>query len=202
MRKVDPVRHAARRRHILDAAAVLFATRGFDGTTTADICAAAGISAGNLYHYFRSKREVFAAVLADDGETGQHLAAARRADDPWEGLVAFVDHLVAPSLHAHVPTLVLEAMLQAHRDPDLAARLDRDSAEEHAGVRELLQRAADAGRIDPGLDLDSATSWVMALVDAMYLRAAFDETFDPAAQRETLRLILQRFLRAQGHHPG
>jgi AcrR family transcriptional regulator len=70
------VQHAAKRRQIADAAAGVFAERGFDGATTAEICRAAGVSTGNLFHYFSSKREIFVAVLTGgEDETAARLAA-------------------------------------------------------------------------------------------------------------------------------
>lgn len=198
MRKVDPVKHEARRQHIIDAAAGLFAARGFEGTTTAEICKAAGMSAGNVFHYFSSKREIFYAIFVDDvDETAGHLAAAHASDDPLAALLGFVDHLAAPATVPHVPALVLEAMLQAFRDPELARLLGGQGEDEEAGVTSLLVRAADAGQIDPELDPADTASWVMAMVGALYLRAATDEDFDPTAQLPTLRLILQRFLRGE-----
>lgn len=199
MRKVDPVKHRARRRHIMSAAAELFATRGLDGTTTAEICRAAEMSSGNLFHYFSSKRDIFAAIVTndDDNETAERLAAAQADDDPWAGLVGFVDHLAAPATEPHVPGLVVEAMLQAYRDPELAELLERDAQDEQGGIVSLLIRAADAGQIDAALDPEQAASWVMALIGAFYLRAATDDGFDTGQEMPMLRLILQRFLRAE-----
>lgn len=199
MRKVDPAKHRARRRHILNAAAELFATRGLDGTTTAEICRAAEMSSGNLFHYFSSKRDIFAAIVTndDDNETAERLAAAQANDDPWAGLVGFVDHLAAPAAEPHVPGLVMEAMLQAYRDPELAELLERDAQDEQGGIVSLLTRAADAGQIDTALDPEQAASWVMALIGALYLRAATDDGFDAGQEMPMLRLILQRFLRAE-----
>src|SRR5437867_625179 len=45
----------ATRRHVLDSALRLFRRRGFKRTTMRDIAAAAGLSLGAAYHYFRSK---------------------------------------------------------------------------------------------------------------------------------------------------
>lgn len=196
MRTVDPVMHEAKRRQIVDAAAGLFAAKGFEATTTAEICRAAGMSSGNVFHYFASKRDIFEAVLvggADD--TAEQLAAALATDDPFEALLGFVDHLAAGAAFPGVPGLVLEAMLQAVRDPDLAERLDQQDQDEEAGVAALLVRAAEAGHVDPGLDVAHAASWVMTLVGALYLRGATSEAFDPAAELPTLRLVVTRFLR-------
>jgi AcrR family transcriptional regulator len=198
-RTVDEARHRAKRQHILHAAAGLFAAQGYDGTSTAAICRAAETSPGNLYHYFSSKREIFAAVVTDDdNQTAEQLTAALANDDPWAGLLDFVDHLATPAAEPVVPNLVLEAMLQAYRDPELAQLLERDAQDEQAGIVALLTRAAEAGLIDPGLDAEHTASWVMTIVGVLYLRAALDESFDPAEQMPTLRLLLERFLR---HEP-
>ncbi len=79
---------AARREEILDAARRVFATRGFRGTTIADIAEEAHIALGTIYLYFASKEEVFAALnqrLAEiisgafnDGVTDTSLAESVR----------------------------------------------------------------------------------------------------------------------------
>lgn len=52
-----------RRAEILHAARAVFAARGFERATTADIARAAGIAKGTLYLYYRSKRDVYWAAL-------------------------------------------------------------------------------------------------------------------------------------------
>ena len=57
-------RQADRRRsELVDAALRLFAEQGYRGTTIADIAAATGTAHGLVYHYFRSKEELLAAIL-------------------------------------------------------------------------------------------------------------------------------------------
>lgn len=53
------------RRRVLDAAAELFVSQGYAGTTLRQIAGAAGIKAGSIYHHFDSKEELFVAVLND-----------------------------------------------------------------------------------------------------------------------------------------
>ena len=53
---------AARREEILGAARRVFATRGFRGTTIADIAEEADVALGTIYLYFVSKEDVFAAL--------------------------------------------------------------------------------------------------------------------------------------------
>jgi TetR/AcrR family transcriptional regulator, repressor of the mexAB-oprM multidrug resistance operon len=52
-----------RRGDLVAAATELFLTRGYDGATMADISAAAGVTRANIYWYFKSKDDVFAAVM-------------------------------------------------------------------------------------------------------------------------------------------
>jgi AcrR family transcriptional regulator len=53
----------ARRDELLRVALRLFAERGFDGTTIADIATATGTAHGLVYHYFASKNDLLLAVL-------------------------------------------------------------------------------------------------------------------------------------------
>src|SRR5258707_11028498 len=52
-----------RREQVIQAAAQVFARKGLADTKIADIAAAADISHGLVYRYFKSKEEVFAAVV-------------------------------------------------------------------------------------------------------------------------------------------
>lgn len=54
----------ARTEQILEAARQVFAEQGFYKTRMSDIAQAIGVSQGTLYHYFRSKDELFMALLS------------------------------------------------------------------------------------------------------------------------------------------
>ena len=51
-------RYERRQRVVVDAAAVLFAEQGFQGTSVADLVEATGLTAGGLYHYMGSKDQL------------------------------------------------------------------------------------------------------------------------------------------------
>lgn len=197
MRTVDPERYEAKRRHILAAAAMCFARNGFDATTVADICAAAEISSGSLFHYFPTKRAVFAAVFeTDEADTAMRLAAAADAADAWAALLAEVDNQVSELVDPRAAGLAIEVIAQAGRDPEFAAMLVRRDRALRDGLAALVRRATEQGRIAGGVDAVTAADWVCGLIDAMFTRAGVDPEFDPMAQRPVLRLILSRFLQA------
>lgn len=62
MPKVTEAHVEARRSQILNAACKCFSDRGFHQTTVRDICERAGLSAGAVYGYFKSKDEILEAV--------------------------------------------------------------------------------------------------------------------------------------------
>src|ERR671938_456858 len=61
-RKVDHELAARRREEILDAAAQLFAERGYSETDTQELAERLGVGKGTLYRYFPSKRDLFLAA--------------------------------------------------------------------------------------------------------------------------------------------
>ncbi len=52
-----------RKQQLLDAAAVLFSSKGYATTRIADICAAAGVAKGLFYWYFPTKEGLFAELV-------------------------------------------------------------------------------------------------------------------------------------------
>lgn len=64
------IKHAIiRKNEILDAAAILFEEKGYDGTSTNDILDAVGIARGTLYHHFKSKEDIMDGLIARQMET-------------------------------------------------------------------------------------------------------------------------------------
>jgi AcrR family transcriptional regulator len=56
---------AATRRRILEVAQALFASQGFEATTTRDVAKAAGIATGTMFNYFGSKEAVVGSLAAE-----------------------------------------------------------------------------------------------------------------------------------------
>jgi AcrR family transcriptional regulator len=90
-----------RREQLIDAALSVFARQGVDGASIKDVAAAAGVTAGLLYHYFDSKEDLVAAVLAERGFLPQLRALlSENADQPAKVVLpqlirAFDDTLAA-----------------------------------------------------------------------------------------------------------
>lgn len=70
---------------ILDAADKIFAAKGLEDTTVADIADAAGCAVGSVYHHFRDKSALVAALF--EIRKQEFLTTLEDAVDPvrWEG---------------------------------------------------------------------------------------------------------------------
>ena len=66
---IEPLTPARRRemtrRHLLEAAAVVFARDGFHGASLDDVAATAGFTKGAVYSNFKSKEDLFLALFDD-----------------------------------------------------------------------------------------------------------------------------------------
>src|SRR5579863_882302 len=60
------------RRQLLDAALELFSRKGFGGTTTKEIAAAAGVTEAIIFRHFPSKQALYTAVLDYGTESCKH----------------------------------------------------------------------------------------------------------------------------------
>lgn len=122
----------SRREAVVEAAAKLFAARGFDGVSMRDIARGAGMLSGSLYYHFASKEALYAEVHATAvAHVTAHLDAALAAcagADPWTRLEA--------ALRAH-----LEAL---HEGPDGVALMSPEFPAERADLARELAAQRDA----------------------------------------------------------
>jgi TetR/AcrR family transcriptional regulator, cholesterol catabolism regulator len=88
----------SRQPQVLDAAARLFRTRGFDGTSMRDIANEVGMQPGSLYCHFETKEALLVAVYVKGVQQISDAVQAMvdRHLDPWDRLeAACIAHLEA-----------------------------------------------------------------------------------------------------------
>ncbi|KRD51180.1 MULTISPECIES: TetR/AcrR family transcriptional regulator [Sinorhizobium/Ensifer group] len=199
MRKVDPEKHAAKRRLILDAAITCFARKGFHGTSTAEICAEAGMSPGNLFHYFPTKHTIIAAIVEEERqETAEIFRKLGEAEDLFAALLGFMDTVLELAGDPTYSSLALEIAAEAMRDERIGTLAAANDAELQGALAALLRGAASLNQIDRTVDADGAARWIAAIIDGIFSRVAIDPGFKPKHEGTMLRLLLTRFLRPQG----
>ncbi|WP_170177618.1 TetR/AcrR family transcriptional regulator [Thermomonospora umbrina] len=199
MRTVDPEKHRRRREQILGAAVGLFATKGLAKTTTAEICRAAGVSSGNLFHYFPSKQEIFYGIFELEQDEWDALLASAAVDpDPWAGLMRVVDRIAAEAFDPMMPGLIVEVLAQAHRDPRVADLVAESDRRLFRGVAALVERLQKEGSADPGLPVETAARWVVIITDGFHTRGYAEPDRDRDAEVAVAKEIIARTLRHTG----
>jgi AcrR family transcriptional regulator len=134
---------------LLDAAARLFASRGYAATSMRDIARAIEMLPGSLYYHFSSKDELLLAVYAAGVETLQTASAAalERETDPWRRLEALcrahLETVLQHSDYAQVLIRVLPGDIPRIADRLRALRADHEGFFREAVARLPLPKGAD-----------------------------------------------------------
>jgi AcrR family transcriptional regulator len=99
----------ATRRKLLSVGRDLFARRGYNDVPTEEIVRRAGVTRGALYHHFRDKRDLFAAVVERlEQEVSELIAqAALTEPDAWEQQRAAIDAYLDVCLEPAVQRILL-----------------------------------------------------------------------------------------------
>ncbi len=148
---------AENRQAILDAAREVFAELGYGETTVRDIIRRTGLASGTFYNYFKSKEEVFQALMdASALRIRPRIRAERIRATNFE-------QFVAGTFYAYFEYLSLDQpMHRVMRRNSGSIRVRMDSPEVVAGFDELrkdIERAISQG--------------VLPKVDPEYLTASF-----------------------------
>jgi AcrR family transcriptional regulator len=151
----------------VNAAREVFERDGFLDARITDIAATAGVAAGSFYTYFKSKEDVFAAVMDEVNEEMLHprLREFADRDDPISVIEATNrSYLAAYRRNARLMAL-MEQVAQIDEDfRRMRLRRVRAFTERNAqAIAQLQQR----GLADPGLDPQLAAQALSAMVGRM-----------------------------------
>ena len=182
---------------ILEAAADLFATRGFEYATLNDIAAAAGLSGGSVYNHFRGKPELFLEVvratlsalsvkpyLTEHGGAGPELLSevARRLLGPGS---------------TRIRALIREVRYAAVRNDDVAEMFDEFHADAVGDYTRLIRGWQAEGLAEKGLDPEMVAQLYLAellgLCHVELVRPSVDlATFQPLVDAHLDALLTLR----------
>jgi len=166
------------RETLIDAAAELFARRGFHAASLDEIAAAAGFTKGAIYSNFGSKDDLLLAVVEQRGD--------RMLSAMWEA------HQAEGATHTHEPEdaaatwrrivatdeqtqlLRLELRLHALRDPVMRERFAELQRRQLAKATDFLLREAEAFGYGFGLPVQHIAGLLIALTEGLLMEAAVD----------------------------
>jgi AcrR family transcriptional regulator len=149
----------ARRKQILDAAAVCFARKGFHGTSMPDIFTEANLSAGAIYRYFPSKQAIIQELLDAVMEPVlDALRAAAQVDPPLTvpDIIDLIHREMITALDTdEANSLLVQFWAESMRTPEIRSSQQRDAVELHDAIMVLLRR------LHPGRRLRSNSAWAL-----------------------------------------
>ena len=118
-----------RRQQMLKVAMRLFSEKGFSGTTTKEIAAAAGVSEGMVFKHFANKDELYSAIL-------DHKACNRSFQNPFEEIA---DKIAAKDDFGVFYTMALNALTHHSEDCDFLRLMLHSALEGHDLARMFFE---------------------------------------------------------------
>jgi AcrR family transcriptional regulator len=162
MGRVAGVTATETRQRLLRAAADAFAAQGYDGTRVADIAASAGVSNGALYAHFGSKAELLVGALRAHGR--RHLADMFDADPgrPVTEMLLAIGRRLGRQPDAG-GYLLVEALVAARRDEDVARPMRDDMGERAEWLVQLIRGAQTSGELDQDVSAEALAHFCLML---------------------------------------
>ncbi|MFH8803282.1 TetR/AcrR family transcriptional regulator [Streptomyces sp. NPDC017936] len=209
MARVSQAHLDARRRQILDAAALCFARNGFHATSMQDVLKEADLSAGAVYRYFRGKDELIAAIVSEvlDEVRAAFEAAAGQSPPPSpDVLVAAVlgrtlalrESLTLDDGVPAFPRLVVQVWSEIPRNDELGAVLREGYGQVRAAWGRIVEAYQDAGAMRRDVPPDHVARTMIAAVLGFIAQQSL---FGPAPV-DVLRDGLRGLMSMAGGVPG
>src|SRR4051794_9124546 len=153
------------RDRLIDAAAEVFAEKGYDRAGVQEIARRAGLTTGAIYSRFTGKAELLqAAIESRTSDEFDDLFAQHRFDGQAGDVLRTVGaHLVTPGESTGEEALLLEAFVAARRDPEVRQLLISILDGRASQLAELVEAGKAAGAIDSELDNESVVSFCHAV---------------------------------------
>lgn len=151
-----------RKAQLLDTAAKIFATRGYNGATTAELAKAAGITEPIIYRHFKGKKELFIALVE---RTGQQTIrdweeSLKGLAEPAERLTRLISANPMVLMRGRVSYRVIAQAMMEVEDSDIREAIIAHIAKLHAFVMNEVQVAQDSGQVSKRFTPE-ITAWAL-----------------------------------------
>jgi len=180
------VKHASsdvRRAQLFAAAFAVCAEKGYHATTVDEIAQRAGLSKGALYHHFKTKQDLFVALLEEsmDDVTDQidHAQPDGSASDALRGVLLSTLRAFGPAVRQGLAEFYLLGM----REPAFAAGFRRHYDGMIAAGARQVRRGIERGEFRADLDPERASQLFFIGADGllfMYLVLGENDRADQA----------------------
>jgi AcrR family transcriptional regulator len=167
------------------AAREVFARYGVQRATMTDVARAAGVVRQTVYNTVSGRDHLIElAIVQCCEELQEQLDAAAREDpeDVEEAMLAFLVRAVEATA-AHTELTELMAALPPERVREVFGHSHPVEELIRSSLRPILERAEQAGRLQPGATVEQTSRWIQGILTFALLH----EASDPTALRRQLR---------------
>ena len=191
-------RRAITRQHLLEAAAMVFTEHGFHGASLDEVAKTAGFTKGAVYSNFKSKEDLFLAVLDDRME--RQLVVMSNALDTESRTREEQMPRIAEAIHSQMwddsfTLLWLEFVLYAARKPSVKSKLAAFSRKSRELIEDLIKAEYAAAGPPPRYP----TSDLAIISTAIFNGFGIEHLVDPAiVTDQTLETLLLFLYDAMG----
>lgn len=200
MARVSQEHLDARRRQILDGAALCFARNGFHATSMQDVLKAVDLSAGAVYRYFSGKEELIAAIVTEVLEEVRSAFEAAGEQSPPPPPDVMVGEVMGrmmgsrPGLAeegaAVYPRLIVQVWAETLRNDDLSKALNEGYVKVRTVWVGLVERYQEAGMMRADVPAESVARTMIAAAQGFVAQMALFGIAPVEALQEGLRGLM------------
>lgn len=156
---------------LLAAALAVFERDGYDGARVSEIAREAGLTTGAIYSQYRGKADLlFQAITARTRQEVDALLEVASGAEAKAVLATLGERLATRA--GSEPSLLIDVLSTARRDPDLAALVRSTLERRERTLVDLIERARAAGDVAPDLDAGAIARFCTALaIGSLALRS-------------------------------
>ncbi|WP_340615535.1 TetR/AcrR family transcriptional regulator [Xenorhabdus entomophaga] len=193
--KKQTEKQRAKRKHILDAAIACFIEKGFHATSTAEICKAAGMSPGNLFHYYPTKNAIIEAIAEEDSHDYDEILSSCENEDSSvatiEKIMTALHHLSNEPGYAR---LGIEIIAEASRNPAIHKIFIENDKKVRERLASLIRKGIESGEIGKQINAEQAAFWLMTTVDGAIGKKGMESDFNGAENLAFLTYMIRKTL--------
>jgi AcrR family transcriptional regulator len=199
MPKVSEQHKAEVRERLVRAAFECLREKGYERTTTREILARSGLSAGAFYHYFDSKDDLIAAAGSQTAESEVSAMVERVSaeDPPGVMLAKLAAALLTPP--PRFTSLLPAARVQAAHQPVIRKSLSSYDERVVASLASFGRRAQSDGDLLKDIDIEALNELLIGIYESLQARGQSD-TWVTSYER-VMRVVIQ-LLAAGASPPG
>ncbi|MEV7346734.1 TetR/AcrR family transcriptional regulator [Streptomyces sp. NPDC093544] len=200
MARVSQEHLDARRRQILDGAAVCFARNGFHATSMQDVLKEVDLSAGAVYRYFSGKEELIGAIVTevlDEVRETFEEGARQSPPPPPDVLVGWVmtkmlhkEPGLAQEGESILPRLIIQVWAETLRNDHLSTVINEGYAKVRGGWIKVVEAYQDAGMMRDDVSPDSVARTMIALAQGFMAQMALFGTVPVSVLQDGLRGLM------------